>query len=190
MSVSPSEQRRDHAVRYLCKKCLYMFWGSKKRVKAHMRMQGSAIRGCIEMATPEEEEVLEREDREGRKGGRVASCRTSDTPSCKDAIEKKQRSAASHPSTYAKHTVSYSAQPYASAQNQQHGKGGRVKLTATLPRGAVTGGVPRHAHLPSMHVLAMPVATCGIGHGAQEGQGEKVKQEGGWGGANASDNVL
>ncbi len=32
-------ERRDNATRYLCKVCHAMFWGSKKRVKEHMRQQ-------------------------------------------------------------------------------------------------------------------------------------------------------
>ena len=36
-------ERRDNATRYLCKVCHAMFWGSKKRVKEHMRQQVSCM---------------------------------------------------------------------------------------------------------------------------------------------------
>ncbi len=38
-------ERRENAVRYLCRKCHIMFWGSKQRVKEHLRQ--SVLRPAI-----------------------------------------------------------------------------------------------------------------------------------------------
>lgn len=132
-----------------------MFWGSKKRVKAHILRQVSVIRGCTEMATPEEEQAIEREDREGRKGGRTASNGT--TQSGIKAIKQKKHSVAADHSPYAEQLVSHPAQQLASAQPRLIGRGvGRVKLKATLPRGAVVGDGNWRVSMAGMHKLPLP----------------------------------
>ena len=63
-------ERKDTASRFLCLKCHYMFWGSKKRVKEHLmsvhldgRTAGSTawIKGCKQPMTPEEEALFQRD---------------------------------------------------------------------------------------------------------------------------------
>jgi hypothetical protein len=40
-------ERRATAARYMCTKCNLMFWGSKKRVKEHLRRIGNNVTGCV-----------------------------------------------------------------------------------------------------------------------------------------------
>ena len=40
-------ERRSTAARYMCTKCSLMFWGSKKRIKEHLRGQGNSVTGCV-----------------------------------------------------------------------------------------------------------------------------------------------
>ena len=60
-------ERRETASRYLCSKCKYLFWGSKKRVKEHLLNAGQGsrananIRGCLKPMTAQEKRWLESE---------------------------------------------------------------------------------------------------------------------------------
>jgi hypothetical protein len=62
-------ERRPTAARYMCTKCNLMFWGSKKRVKEHLRRQGNSVTGCAHEPTYEEEEVMRTDDPEGEADG-------------------------------------------------------------------------------------------------------------------------
>jgi hypothetical protein len=55
-------ERRATTSRYLCTKCKFMYWGSKKRVKEHLRDQAGDVKGCTVRITPEEEELLQKDD--------------------------------------------------------------------------------------------------------------------------------
>lgn len=66
-------ERRPTAARYMCTKCNLMFWGSKKRVKEHLRRQGNSVTGCVHEPTYEEEEVMRTDDPEGEADRRFES---------------------------------------------------------------------------------------------------------------------
>ena len=55
-------ERRATTSRYLCTKCNFMYWGSKKRVKEHLRDQAGDVKGCTVRITPEEEDILQKDD--------------------------------------------------------------------------------------------------------------------------------
>jgi hypothetical protein len=59
-------ERRAPTSRYLCIKCNFMYWGSKKRVKEHlrgdMRDQAGDVKRCTVRITPEEEDTLQKDD--------------------------------------------------------------------------------------------------------------------------------
>jgi hypothetical protein len=103
-------ERKETASRYLCVKCKYMFWGSKKRVKEHLvfvnqeRATGSTawVKGCTQPLTPEEEALVQRDpletgdnarptkvggvSRSGEGGEKAAKvCRGSPFPTCEAA---------------------------------------------------------------------------------------------------------
>jgi hypothetical protein len=46
----------------MCGKCGYTFWGSKVRVKEHLRGKGGYVLPCSQALTDEEQRVLERDD--------------------------------------------------------------------------------------------------------------------------------
>jgi len=62
-------ERKDTASRFLCLKCNYLFWGSKKRVKEHLisvgqdRVAGSTawVKGCKLPMTPQEQAFIDKE---------------------------------------------------------------------------------------------------------------------------------
>ena len=176
-------ERRDNAVRFLCRKCLYMFWGSKKRAKEHLRMQATVIRSCNQMSTAEEEEVFERDEMDGRKGGRPSLDLSSPSASPWLAAQHKNRDQAdalpsagrgfgapanSVPSLFLAHaavTSPFHSQHIAGmggAPNAGNVNGpgpaagrGRIKLTATLSRGTTSGACGTgHMQQPD---LSMPM---------------------------------
>jgi hypothetical protein len=55
-------ERRATTSRYLCIKCNFMYWGSKKRIKEHLRDQAGDVKGCTVRITPEEEDTLQKDD--------------------------------------------------------------------------------------------------------------------------------
>jgi len=66
-------ERRCTGARYMCTKCHLMFWGSKKRIKEHLRRIGTSVTGCTQEPTYEEEEVMRMDDPEGDPEGRFDS---------------------------------------------------------------------------------------------------------------------
>lgn len=132
-----------------------MFWGSKRRVKEHLRRQAIKIRVCTHHPTPEEEEACERDDSEGRKGGRQFSSRITMARDGTAGDHIKKEDASPYPPRYVKQQPTLSAHHVAAAAPQQL-QGGRVKLTATFSRGAMTGGAQSACALaPPMHANAL-----------------------------------
>ena len=77
-------ERRATAARYMCAKCHLMFWGSKKRIKEHLRRQGTSVTGCTHEPTYEEEGVMRADDPDGEGDGRYESPYLANTPAPSD----------------------------------------------------------------------------------------------------------
>jgi hypothetical protein len=82
--------RKPNSCRYLCKKCHFIFWGSKQRVKEHLRQETSRRRPCTHAMTPEEQVVCASGSEVSKEYGSEAK-RSSPTSQGMPVVREKKR---------------------------------------------------------------------------------------------------
>jgi hypothetical protein len=62
-------ERKSTSARYFCLKCNSTFFGSKKRIKEHLRGEGKDVKHCTMPLAPDEEATLREDDEQDRGRG-------------------------------------------------------------------------------------------------------------------------
>jgi len=111
----------------MCGKCGYTFWGSKVRVKEHLRGKGGYVLPCSQALTDEEKRVLERDDAAVATGKEKTLQKRAEQEETKRRVEE-ERLAKKARAGEAESSVVVVQQPQALSQDEQHKMNARIGL--------------------------------------------------------------